>query len=196
MVAGLASACLVPAAEAADEGRFLVRVRAMHADPGIDDGIGLFVTVSPHRFTEIDLAWFATPNWAIELAATLPQSHSVQSAGFEVARLRMLPPTLVLQYHLTGWPVRPYLSAGISYTLVSNVRFNPDLQAALQPTLRNRSVAPVYGVGVEIPIGRGLSVNLDWKQLELKTDVDALGAGFGHFKVRPALASVGIGWRF
>jgi outer membrane protein W len=70
------------------------------------------------------------------------------------------------------------------------------VQAVLQPTLRNRSVGPVWGVGVEVPLGRGFSLNADWKQLKLKTDIEALGPGVGHFRVEPRYTSVGIGYRF
>lgn len=180
----------------ADAGSFLLRLRSLHVDPGIDDGIGLYITLEPRRFEEIDLTWFPRPEWGIELSATFGRTHSVKSAGFEVARLRQLPPTLVLQYHFTGWRVQPYVQAGISYTLISNLRFAPDLQATLQPTLRNRSVGPVWGVGVEVPLARGFSLNVDWKQLKLKTDIEALGAGVGYFRVEPRLTSIGIGYRF
>lgn len=180
----------------ADTGSFMLRLRSLHVDPGIDDGIGLYITLEPRRFEEIDLTWFPRPEWGIELSATFGRTHSVKSAGFEVARLRQLPPTLVLQYHFTGWRVQPYVQAGISYTLISNLRFAPDLQATLQPTLRNRSFGPVWGVGVEVPLARGVSLNVDWKQLKLKTDIEALGPGVGYFRVEPRLTSIGIGYRF
>jgi outer membrane protein len=173
-----------------------VRLRTLDVSTGIEDGIGLFITLEPTRFTELSLTWFARPSWAIELAATVPQSHSVKSAGFEVGQLRQLPPTLVLQYHFTGWRVRPYLQAGISYTLVSNLRFAPAVQSQLQPTLRNRSIGPVWGLGAELPLAGGWSMNADFKQLKLATDIEALAPGLGYFRVKPRLASVGLGYRF
>lgn len=190
---------IAPAAQAQpieSEGNWLLRARTLQLNPGIQDGIGLFITVEPLRFTEVDLTWFFRPQWALEFSLTVPQTHLVNSAGFEVGRLRQLPPTLVLQYHLTGWRLQPYVSAGVSYTLISNLRFSPDLQAVLQPTLRNRSFGPVLGLGVEVPLTRQWSLNVDWKQLRLKTDLDALGPGVGFFNVRPRLASLGIGYRF
>lgn len=180
-------------------GDWQLRARLLDASPGIDDGIGLFVTVEPLRFTELALAWQAAPRWVVELAVTLPHERSVKSAGFEVGRLRQLPPTLSAQYRpgpFFGGRLQPYVTAGISYTVVDNLRFNPDLQAALQPTLRNRSVGPVWGFGVELPLAARLSFHVDWKQLSLATDIEALGPGVGYFRVKPRYTGIGLGWRF
>jgi outer membrane protein len=190
LAAGLARA------QGSDTGDWLLRARALHLDPGITDTIGLYVTVAPLRFTELDLSWFFRPDWAVEFALTVPQAHSVQSAGFEVGQLRQLPPTLLLQYHLSGWRVRPYAGAGINYVLVDNLRFTPDLAPQLQATVRNRSIALAYGAGIDVPLGRGWVFNLDVKRLQLKTRLNSVDPIFGEFKVEPLLTSVGFGLRF
>jgi outer membrane protein len=185
--------------QGADIGHWLVRARTLHLDPGITDTIGLYVTVSPRRFTELDISWFLRPEWAVEYALTVPQAHSVQSAGFEVGQLRQLPPTLLLQYHVTnlaGGLVRPYVGVGVSYTLVDNLRFSPELASQLQATARNRSFALAIGAGLDVPLGRGWVFSIDVKRLQLKTDLNAIDPVFGEFKVRPVLTSAGLGYRF
>ncbi len=196
---GLSLAPLAAFAQGSDDGRWLLRVRALHLNPGIHDTIGLYVSVTPLRFTEVDATWFIRPEWAVEFALTVPQAHSVQSAGYEVGQLRQLPPTLMLQYHvtaLTPWRLRPYLGAGINYVLVDNLRFTPDVATQLQATVRNRSIAPAFGAGVDITLGGGWVFNLDIKRMQLKTELNNIDAAFGEFKVRPWLTSAGFGLRF
>lgn len=42
--------------------------------------------------------------------------------GGEIGTFKHLPPTLTLQYHVTGLPaVRPYAGAGLNYTNISAV---------------------------------------------------------------------------
>lgn len=202
-LAGLAIAFgLLPGAVSAqgqDDGRWQLRARAVHLNPGIHDTIGLFVSVTPLRFTEVDVTWFIRPEWAVEFALTVPQPHAVLSAGFEVGQLRQLPPTLMLQYHvgaLAQWRLHPYVGAGINYVLVDNLRFTPDVATQLQATVRNRSIAPAFGAGVDVRLAGGWFFNLDVKRMQLKTELNNIDPAFGEFKVRPWLTSVGLGLRF
>lgn len=196
---GLCLAPMLASAQGSDDGRWLLRARALHLNPGIHDTIGLYVSVTPLRFTEIDVTWFLRPEWALEFALTVPQAHSVQSAGFEVGQLRQLPPTLMLQYHATqfaAWRVRPYLGAGLNYVQVDNLRFTPDVATQLQASVRNRSVGWAVGAGIDVSLGGGWVFNLDVKRTQLKTELKNVDAAFGEFKVRPLLTSAGFGLRF
>jgi len=196
---GAATLVLLPALAAAQgepARAWLLRARALHLDPGIRDTIGLFVSVEPRTFTELDLSWLATPQLALELAVTVPQTHTVRSAGFEVGRLRQLPPTLTLQFHVPTRFGRLYLGAGASYTLVSNLRFAPQYSNTLQPSVRNHSVRPVLQLGLDVPVTAGLSLNVDVKRMQLATDLSRFGPQPGDFKVRPTLAGLGLALRF
>jgi outer membrane protein len=51
-------------------------------------------------------------------------------------------------------------------------------------------------VGVDIPLTKGVYLNLDLKKVMLRTDVKLAGAKIGEFKVDPLLVGVGLGWRF
>ena len=187
---------LLASAQGDDAGTWLLRARALHLNPGIQDTIGLAVSVTPLNFTELDATWFINPHWALEFAITVPQKHSVMSAGFEVGRLNQLPPTLVLQYHHSIWRLRPYVGLGINYTLVDNLRFSPDTSPALQASVRNNSIAGVVALGVDVPLGGGWVFNADVKRMQLKTRLNTIDPAFGSFKVNPVLTSLGLGWRF
>lgn len=173
-----------------------LRVRQLRLDPRIVDTIGLFVSVEPLGFTQLDLTWWPRPDIGLEVALTLPQAHRVLSAGFEVARLRQLPPTLVLLWQPGRARVRPYLGAGLSYTRVSNLRFAPAYSATLQPTPRNHSLGAVLAFGVDITLAGRWSLNFDAKRLRIQTDLDRVGDLPGDFRVRPWLSGVGLGLRF
>jgi outer membrane protein len=51
-------------------------------------------------------------------------------------------------------------------------------------------------VGVDIPLSKSLSLNLDLKKVYIDTDVSINGVKQGTFKVDPLLVGVGLGWRF
>jgi outer membrane protein len=51
-------------------------------------------------------------------------------------------------------------------------------------------------VGIDFPIDKNLSFNIDFKKLNLKTDVFVGGANKGLLKLDPTLIGVGLGYRY
>ncbi len=177
-------------AQAAAEGPWMVRVRAVNLDSANDDGTPLGLTINNKVIPEIDFTYFFTPNLAAELVLTVPQEHTVKSKGADIGTLKHLPPTLTLQYHFTGGSVKPYLGAGINFTRFSDV----NLPAGVD--VKRDSWGPALQVGVDIPLSKGVVLNFDVKKVYLGTDVSSKGVNLGSFKVDPLLVGVGIGWRF
>jgi len=196
-LAALATAALGLQPAFADEGPWLVRVRALHLDSANKDSTGLGLSVNNKTFPELDISYFFAPNLAAELVLTYPQKHRLYSNGSEIGSLKHLPPTLSLQYHFnpTG-TLRPYVGAGLNYTNFSSVKFAPAVQAALKPGIKHSSWGPAVQVGADIEVSKGLYLNVDLKKVKLKTTVYSNGASAGEFKVDPLLASLGLGWRF
>lgn len=188
---------LVAAETEARLGDWQLHLRHARVAPGITDTIGLFITVEPLDFTELALSWRPSRWLAVEAAFTWPRDHVVRSAGFEVGRLRQLPPTLVLQGRWPlGW-VEPYAGVGLSVVHTGQLRFAPAYSQTLQPTVRDGSVSAVWQLGLAWPLSRGWSLQAELKQLHIRTDLDAAGAqALGEFKVRPLLRSVGLSLRF
>jgi outer membrane protein len=193
-----AAAAFTPlTAFAQDTGDWLVRVRALHLDSANKDSTGLNLSVNNKTFPEVDISYFFTPNLAAELVLTYPQKHTLRSNGNKIGTVKHLPPTLSLQYHVTGlggW--RPYVGAGLNYTRFSSVNFDPAVVTALAPTIKRNSFGASLQVGADVQVGGGWLLNLDVKKVQIATDVRSFGAKAGEFKIDPVLVSVGIGKRF
>jgi len=184
-------------AQAAKESPWLVRVRAVHLDSANKDSTGLNLSVNDKWLPEVDISYFFTPNLAAELILTYPQKHRVYSNGTEIGSLKHLPPTLTLQYHFTNFTgFKPYVGAGINYTRFSSVKFAPAVAAALSPSVDKNSFGLALQVGVDIPVAKNVSLNLDVKKAHIRTDVSSFGTKVGTFKVDPVLFGVGVGYRF
>ena len=194
MVVGLASA---PTAAWADDGAWLVRVRAVYLDSANSDSTGLDLSINNKTIPEIDFSYFFTPAFSTELVLTYPQSQDIRSGGSTIGSLKHLPPTLTAQYHFTGLGAFvPYVGAGVNYTHFSNVSFNPGVQTALQPTLSANSYGLAAQIGADYAIAKNIYLNLDVKKVQIHTDVSSFGAKVGTFKVDPWLIGAGVGWRF
>ncbi len=197
LVALLAAAGAAQAqAAAVDTGNWLVRARALHLDSANKDSTGLNLSVNNKTFPEVDITYFFSPSFAAELVLTYPQKHDLRSNGGKIGTLKHLPPTLLAQYHFTGLGgFRPYVGAGLNYTRFSDVKFDPAVVAALQPSIKKSSTGLALQVGVDVPVG-GWLFNVDVKKVRLETDVFAGATKAGTFKVDPVLFSVGLGKRF
>ncbi len=169
-----------PSLHAQDSGDWLVRARALNLRSSNNDDTGLKLSVNDKWFPEVDVSYFITPNWAAELVLTYPQKHDLRLAGTQIGTLKHLPPTLSLQYHVTGlqgW--RPYAGVGVNYTHFSAVDLAPGVD------IKRSSVGPAVGFGVDVPVGSGWLVNLDAKRVWLDTAVSVGGARVGSFGVDP-----------
>ena len=65
-----------------------------------------------------------------------------------------------------------------------------------QATLDKDSWGGALQLGVDVPLDKNWSINLDVKKLYLKTDVYVGGASAGTLKLNPVAASIGVGYRF
>lgn len=179
-------------AQAAPQGPWQVRVRALHLDSSNKDSTGLDLSINDKWMPEIDISYFFTPNIAAELVLTIPQKHDLRAGGTQIGTLRHLPPTLTAQYHFApNGAVRPYVGAGINYTRFSSVH----LPAGVG--IDKSSFGGALQLGVDVPLPyKNLILNFDVKKVYIKTDVSAGGAKIGSFKVDPVLFGIGLGWRF
>lgn len=191
-------ACGTVFAQQAADGPWLVRVRAVQLDSVNKDSTGLGLSINDKTLPELDISYFFTPNLAAELVLTVPQKQKLRAGGLgQIGSLRHLPPSLLAQYHFTQFSgFKPYVGAGVNYTRFSSVRFNPAVQAALNPSIDKSSWGGALQVGVDVPLTKSLYLNFDVKKVFIKTDVFSAGAKVGTFKINPVLAGVGLGWRF
>ena len=174
------------------DGKWMVRARAVHLDSANKDSTGLDLSVNNKMIPELDISYFFTPNFAAELILTYPQKHDVRAGGAKIGSLKHLPPTLLAQYHFTNLGAfKPYLGAGINYTRFSSVDI---LGGALN--VKKNSFGPALQVGFDYALDKNWSLNLDVKKVQIKTDVRSFGNKVGSFKADPLLVGVGVGYRF
>ncbi len=194
-VAGLCAPVMAQAQSV--ENPWLVRVRALHLDSANKDSTGLNLNINDKTFPDVDVSYFFTPNIAAELVLTYPQKQRIYSGDTQIGTLKHLPPTLTVQYHfIPNGQFRPYVGAGVNYTRFSSVHFNSDVQAALEPSIKQNSFGLAAQVGMDVMVNKQWSVNFDIKKVQIRTKVSSAGTEVGKFKVDPLLIGVGVGYRF
>lgn len=113
----------------------------------------------------------------------------------------LLPPTLTAQYHFYVSDkkiVKPYIGAGVNYTLFYNVK-----SGAVADVKYENSLGYAAQAGIDLNLTDSFFINIDAKRLFLKTDVtvDAtnLVAGLvvpAEVTIDPWLFGIGVGMRF
>jgi outer membrane protein len=178
-------------AQAAKEGPWMVRVRAVNLDMANKDGTNLGLSVNNKVIPEVDISYFFSKNVAAELVLTVPQKQDVRLNGANIGTFKHLPPTLLVQYHWDMGSYKPYVGAGVNYTKISSVNI---LGGAAK--LESSSTGLALQAGVDIPMGNGMYFNFDVKKVQIRTDVFVGPANAGNLKLDPVLVGVGLGWRF
>lgn len=190
-----AAGMLVAGQVAAQESPWLVRARAVYIETvNQDSGTSLDLNVSNKTIPEVDISYFFNKNVATELVLTVPQKQTVyQGNGARVGTFKHLPPTLTAQYHFTNFNgFKPYVGAGLNFTKIESERLGG-------VSLSNNSVGAALQAGVDIPLTKQLSFNVDVKKVYIKTHVynGAYGTSdLGTLKIDPVLVGVGVGYRF
>ena len=180
-------------AQTAGETPWLVRLRAVHLDSanGGSTTANLGLSMNDKTIPEVDITYFFSPNLAAELVLTVPQKQTVYTNGAVLGTFKHLPPSLLLQYHFTNVQgFKPYVGAGVNYTRITNVNLSSNA------SLEKSSVGGVLQAGLDIPIDKKLSFNIDVKKVYLRSDVFVNSANIGDFKIDPVLFGVGVGYRF
>ncbi|HEX9081321.1 MAG TPA: OmpW family outer membrane protein [Holophagaceae bacterium] len=193
----VAAGLLSPASLQAQEGPWMVRLRAVSLQPAntSDAAPGIpadAIHVSSKTIPELDLSYFFTPNFATELVLTVPQEHDVTVAGTKIGTFKELPPTFLAQWHfLPGRAFNPYVGLGVNLTLISDVKL-----AGGALDLDKTSVGPAAQVGADFQVAPKWYLNVDVKYAQIRSDVKAGGAKVTTVKVDPMLYGMGVGYRF
>ncbi len=191
LVLAVAGGVALPMAAQAQEGPWLVRVRAVNLESANKDSTDLDLTVNDKVIPEVDISYFFTPNIAAELILTYPQKHTLKAGGNEIGTLKHLPPTLTAQYHFTQFGAfKPYVGGGLNYTRFSSI----ELPAGVE--IDKNSYGLALQAGFDYEVAKNVYLNVDVKKVQIRTDVSAGGTELGTFKVDPLLIGVGVGYRF
>lgn len=198
LVTALAAALLCcGAAQAADNAPWLIRARAVgiNFSNGQADNLQATAKVEADNrwIPEVDISYFFSKNLAAELILTYPQNVDIKLNGVKQGTIKALPPTLLVQYHFADLGAfKPYVGAGVNYTLFSK-RDNILNGAA---SVDNSSVGLAAQIGVDYAISKNMYLNLDVKYVQMSTDVKVGGAKVGKLDLNPTLFGIGVGYRF
>ncbi|MBS0284303.1 MAG: OmpW family protein [Proteobacteria bacterium] len=215
----LAGAMLATPAVAQDRqgiaaGDVLVRLRAIVVAPNEKSGgitptfPGEKVKLNDAVMPEVDVTYMATDHIGFELIASTTKHTASGTSGTtggigKLASTWVLPPTLTAQYHFNPkGAVRPYVGAGINYTIFWNEKASDGLQAAVGKTKVGMSDSFGWAAqaGVDVDISRRMFVNLDVKYIDMRTtarlDTTAIGTQRVRVDINPLVFGAGVGVRF
>ena len=206
--ADLPSSRVAPAAPAfASFNPWMVRVRGLFVVPNDESRVytpagrvpGGRTDITNTLVPELDITYFFTPNIAAELIlGTTP--HTAKGAGAlaglgKLGSVWLLPPTLTLQYHFTGFGAfKPYVGAGVNYTLFYNEK-----DYGLARFRVNDAFGLALQVGFDYMLNQNWGLNVDVKKLWLRPEAKGLlGATPVKAKLNldPWLIGVGVTYKF
>lgn len=158
----------------------------------------------PAQTLEVDVSYFVTPNIALELIAASTRHNLTVGApsfnnGTSLGSVRILPPTLTLQYHpLPKSAFSPYAGAGLNYTFFFDEQDNAN-------NFNRLRLKDTWGwalqAGFDIQTSTPWSLNFDVKKIFLKTDATvnlnpSTALRVDDVKLDPWVFGAGIGYKF
>lgn len=196
--------------------RWQVRLRAVGVAPDESASIGIIggdVAISNALIPELDFTYFFTENFAAELILGTAK-HDVNTVGSDISAVggptsfnvdlgsvMLLPPTLTAQYHffpLGEKNFKPYVGAGVNYTLFYNVK-----SGDVADVTYDNALGYAAQLGFDLMLDETFFINVDVKRLFLSTDVsvDASNLAPGliipaEVDINPWLVGVGVGMKF
>ncbi len=210
LLAALLSTVCAPAV--AEQGDLLVRLRGIVVAPTEDSSAvlpafpGGAVSVDNAIVPELDFTYFLTNNIGAELIlATSP--HDISGEGSlaalgEIADTMVLPPTLLLQYHFAPEArVRPYVGAGLNWTIFYSEDASTSLVNAVGPTnvSLDDSVGWAVQAGLDFDLNERFFLNVDVKYIDIDTTATLTSGALVNtvdVNLDPIVAGVGVGIRF
>jgi len=160
------------------------------------------VSISATFIPELDFTYFFTKNIAAELilGTSRHKVSAIETAAgdIDLGSVWLLPPTLTAQYYFTGNKLKPYLGAGVNYTIFYNVKEGP----VVDEVSYENSIGFAFQVGFDLNINDKWFINVDAKKILLNTEATvnattALGATVkADVDINPLVFGVGIGRRF
>lgn len=194
---------------------WMVRLRGVGVIPSESasiSAIGGDVAISNNFIPELDFTYFFTKHIAAELilGTTKHDVHTTgsnlspiggpTSADVPLGSVYLLPPTLTVQYHFyAGKTFKPYVGAGVNYTIFYNVKAGN----TVKDVKYDNAFGYAFQAGFDLMITDKYFINVDAKKIFLNTDVtvDASNLATGlsipaKVDINPLLLGFGVGMKF
>ena len=197
----LLAAAFAPTVSMAEQGDWVVRLRATNVNPSEKSNLGqqtdkaygagtaslLYgsatanLEVDSNTIPELDISYYITKNIAAELILALGTKHDVNTSSAGAAmnkkalgEVNLLPPTLTVQWHFNPDQMfDPYVGAGVSYVRAMDNGLTADTILGRKPIRIDRdSWGPAIQAGFDVNLKDGWLVNLDVKKIWFDTDVE------------------------
>ncbi|WND02856.1 OmpW family protein [Temperatibacter marinus] len=185
----------------AEEGDWLVRLRTIKVSPDASatTNIGGSAAIDDATTIELDFTYFITNNIAAELILASTKHHpdavSTALGDVNLGAVRVLPPTLTLQYHFSPEAkFSPYIGAGLNYTTFFDVEANGKVATDI-------SYSDSFGIalqaGFDFKVSDDWFLNLDVKKIWINTDLKINGGAVtADVDINPTVFGIGIGKKF
>jgi outer membrane protein len=202
MAAVASLAPIAAQAQSSDENPWMVRVRAVDVlyQNGQSSAVAdLNVKAKNQIIPEFDVSYFFTKNIAAELVLTWPQQVNITAGpgNTNVGKVTALPPSLLAQYHFTDLGAfKPYVGAGVNYTIFGNRQNFPALGNGV--TVDQSSIGFVGQIGMDYMLTKNWGLNADLKYATMSTNVKTVAGGvdLGKLTLNPWMPAVGVTYKF
>ena len=187
-------------AQAIQQGDMFMRFTATQVAPNDDstDFTGA-PTVFPEAGDSTTLGatfvYMMSNNLGFEVLAALPFEHDITVEGMgKVGSTKQLPPTVSVQYYFNPEEkFRPYVGAGLNYTIF----FNDTTIDALGGDLElDDSFGLAAQVGFDYDIDANWFLNADIRYINIETTAEIVAVGSSDVDINPTVISVGVGYKF
>jgi len=197
----------------AEAGDVLVRLRGIVVAPN-DKSSGVnptfpteHVSVDNAVTPELDFTYMLTKNVGAELILATTKHSASGTSGTtgsigKLASTWVLPPTLTLQYHFAPeGKIRPYVGAGVNYTIFYSTKSSGGLEDAVGDTKVHMKDSFGYALqaGVDIPLNDRFFANFDVKYVDMDTtarlNTTAIGVQRTRVHIDPLIFGIGIGMK-
>ena len=203
---------------AIDQGDILINARLLNISPdvssndikglsGASAGLG-GIDVDDAYTLGVDITYMVTDNFGVELMLDTSSKHDITGtggiSGLAIGDVTVLPPSLLAVWHfMPKNNIRPYVGAGLNYTMFFSESTTSDLSTALGGN-SGLSVDDEFGIivqaGVDVDINKDWYVSFDAKYIDLDTTatikVNGADAAKVDFDLNPLILGIGVGTRF
>ncbi|HLK15307.1 MAG TPA: OmpW family outer membrane protein, partial [Fimbriimonadaceae bacterium] len=147
---------------------------------------------------EGDLSYLFKRGFAVELSVGAPLQTKVNLLfGAPLGTITQMPTSLTAQYHyqVPRMPVNAYVGVGVAESFVTKTSLSA-LGNSISVT--HRMTGTCYQIGADIAIAQGFYLNLDFRHMQLATNLKDVNTNsfIVDANMAPNFYSIGLGYRF